>query len=317
MRLDKGIVGLSIIAIIFAVGAVFFLGSAILKSDSSEQNGTGAESGITIEHEGGESLSLEEFNGLFKGNGALTAEAVWIEEVPVKLFFVDEKSSLPVVILQHGISAKKEDMTDLANTFALQGFLVICPDAVGYGELADGTQRTLAEILKGTADNFEKVLGFVCKSQYVDENRLGLCGISLGALTSLHYVAYGEQDIKAVVSFCGTPDFRDFAGQKATRYYYTDKGFWEETDGDKIKIMEESMISLSPYDKIMSEEEECTLFLMCGLEDNIVPPEGNARFYEDACVAGKTVKLVEKEKQGHAVELDEMYAALAFMLENL
>ena len=90
----------------------------------------------------------------------------------------------------------------------------------------------------------------------------------------------------------------------------------EEKDKEKVQMMEESMISLSPYDKLMSMND-ISVFLMCGAEDQVVPPEGNVTFYQEAMANGKNVGLVVKDNQEHNIEVEEMYAALVFMMENL
>lgn len=331
MKKDKKIAGLYVIAVVFAIISLLLFGKAFLsETEMPGQKESGDASNVT-ENQGNvvnpvennqvvdlsaQSISLDEFNALFKGEGGVKSEKAVIEGVPVNIFYTDMQDAMPIVIMQHGLEANKDSISELANSFAMQGYVVITPDAVGYGDLADGNGRTVAEILEGTAQNFEKVLDFVCQSEHIDENRVGLCGVSLGGLTSLYYAANGEHDVDVVVSFCATPDFTSFAGAKAVSCYYTDKNSMAEKDGEKVKSMEENMISLSPYDKLMSKEN-LALFLMCGAEDQVVPPEGNVTFYQEATAAGKNVGLVVKDNQGHSVEVDEMYAALAFMVENL
>ena len=330
MKRDKRITFLSVFVILFAVAAVFLFGKAFMSMGENESPNVvqresdgvtdlgekePAENGQSVDFSA-QSLSMEEFNGLFSGEGSLKTERIVIEGVPVNIFFQDNLTKMPLIIMQHGLTANKESMTDLAKSFAMQGYVVITPDAVGYGELADGVYRGLPEIIEGTAENFGKIIEFCGQGEYVDESRVGLCGVSMGALTSLYYSAYGEHEIKAVVSFCGTPDFASFAGMDAIERYHSADGSSSVKDKDKIKAMEEAMTSLSPYDTLLNEKDTA-LFLMCGAADNVVPPEGNATFYQEAIAADKKVSLVVKENQGHTLELDEMYAALAFMVENL
>ncbi len=328
MKKDKRITGLYVIAILFSVCAVLLFGKAVFTTSEGveQKENVGNIMAEGCEEPSGQdnperdlsdkSVSLDAFNALFKGEGGVKSESIIIEGVPVNIFYADNQGKMPLIIMQHGLEANKDSMSELANSFAMQGYVVIVPDALGYGELADGNMRTVSQILEGTAANFEKVMDFVCMSEAIDENRIGLCGVSLGGLTSLYYAAEGEHEVKVVVSFCATPDFKTFEGAKSVRCYYSDKRSAEEKDADKIKAMEESMSSLSPYDKLMSKDN-ISLFLMCGAEDQVVPPEGNATFYQQATAAGKNVGLVVKENQGHSLELDEMYAALAFMVENL
>ena len=325
MKRDKRIGLLSVFAIVFALLAVFLFGKAYfcIGEDSFSKGMQEESSPIANSEEVSQdvdyreqSISVEEFNGLFRGEGELKAERVVIEGVPVNVVFCDNQTRMPLVVMQHGLTTDKDSVIELAKSFAAQGYIVITPDAVGYGELADGKSRIVAEILQGTVENMGKIIDFGCQSEYVDESRVGLCGVSLGALASLYYSAYGEHEIKAAVSFCGTPDFTSFEGVDVIHRYHTNEGSVLEADSDKWKEMEAAMMSLSPYDKLLNEKETA-LFLMCGTADTVVPPAGNATFYQEALAAGKKVSLVVKENQGHTLELDEMYAALAFMVENL
>ncbi len=329
MKKDKRIGFLNIVVILFAMAAVILFAKAFLSvgdsgemsmapiADREEDSGReSAEHKETVVDFSTQSVSAETFNAMFTGSGAFVEDKIVIEGIPVNIFFLDNKVNMPLIIMQHGLTADKESMTDLAKSFAMQGYVVITPDAVGYGELADGVSRTLPDIIMGTADNFGKLISFCGASEYVDESRVGLCGVSMGALTSLYYSAYGEHNIKAVVSFCGTPDFASFVGTDAIERYHFADGSTKEKDKEKVKEMEEAMTSLSPYDTLLSDGETA-LFLMCGAADTVVPPQGNATFYQTATDAGKEVSLVVKENQGHTLELDEMYAALAFMVENL
>ncbi len=262
------------------------------------------------------SASMEEFNGLFTGTGDFKKVHLNLEGIPVYIFYMDNQTEMPLLIMQHGLAANKDDMADLAANFAKQGYVVITPDAVGYGELADGIYRSLPDIIENTSLHFDKIIEFCSAADYIDESRIGLFGVSMGALSSLYYTAQGEYEIKMVVSLCGTPDFSGFEGTVGTESYFCSKGDKKEKDEKVVKNLEEKMNSMSPYDKLLNEKQTA-LFLMCGEADTTVPPLGNVTFYQEALAMGKNVYLMVKEKQGHNVEMDELYAALAFVMQNL
>lgn len=328
MKKDKRIAILYVLVILFAIGALLFLTQAGWISEKQTeredcyieetQEDLGAElrGALSEGNEMGKDLSKEQFEAFFTGEGGVKSECFEIEGIPVNMVYADTEGAMPLVVMQHGLESKKEDVADLANAFAMQGFVVVCPDAAGHGALEDGQKRSLAELIGETAEGFDKVIDFVTSSEHVDEGRIGLCGVSLGGLTSLYYASEHAQSVDVVVSFLGTPDFSSFAGQPTVQYYYLEHEYIVEKDEEKLKDMEENVISLSPYDKLLSNSD-IALFLMCGAKDTIVPPEGNVTFYKEALAAGRDVGLVVKDNQGHIVEMDEMYAALAFMVENL
>lgn len=328
MKKDRRIAGLYILVGFFVIGALLFLtqagwiwgagvdnGKENVAENVENQENTLSQT-VVKKEEVAESVSMEQFEQLFTGQGDVKSKSLVIEGVPVVMVYSDYPGSMPLVVMQHGLESKKEEIAELANSFAMQGYVVICPDAAGHGELEDGSKRSLEELILGTAENFDKVISFVSQSEHIDGERVGLCGVSLGGLTSLYYASEHGENIDVVVSFCGTPDFSSFAGQSTVQCYYLNHEYIVENDKEKLKDMEEGMISMSPYDKLL-KDSDIALFLMCGAQDKIVPPEGNVTFYKEALAAGRNVGLVVKDNQGHNVELDEMYAALAFMVENL
>lgn len=256
------------------------------------------------------------FDSLVRGSNMLKVEKVDISGVKSILYFPDDYEKKPIVIIQHGLTSKKEDVKDLATAIANLGYVVVTPDAVGHGELKSKDRISVIDMVEQTAINFERVLDYFQGSCYADVERTGLVGFSLGGLASFYYAGNGCYNPKVVVSLCSTPDFDDLTKAHAA-YQFCKNGKLSTTKNQEERDdLEELIRAKSPYDKLLKDTDTC-FFMVCGDADDVVPHEGNIRFYEEAKDVCKDIKLVVKEKQKHEVTEEDLMQVLEYLKSHL
>ena len=117
---------------------------------------------------------------------------------------------LPLVILIHGWTGRKEDVLFFAYFLAVRGYVVVSMDAFGHGEraLKEGwTVEAFSNLLLQTSDDINRVIAHYEKDPRVDVSRVGLSGISMGGVITYYYLTREDKRIRAAVPMIATPDF--------------------------------------------------------------------------------------------------------------
>ncbi|MHA1820624.1 MAG: alpha/beta hydrolase family protein [Promethearchaeota archaeon] len=129
----------------------------------------------------------------------------------------ENNTDLPAVIIQHGLSSKKEAMFSMALEFCRRGFVVITPDLRNHGE-----STGYCTLGNKESDDIGKIINFVwthINGTYVRNiTGLGLVGHSLGALT-VSIAAY-KFNVTSCVALSPPPNITDFI----LNYYGFDYG---------------------------------------------------------------------------------------------
>ena len=256
-----------------------------------------------------------EFDSMLKGTGAIEAKSVVIDGVPCILSYIDNYEKRPVMIVQHGLTSKKEDLKDLAVTYAKEGYLAISIDAAAHGELKNKEIWTIPKMIQETSRNFDTILSFCLRSDYVDTKRIGMTGVSLGGLAILHYMANGSFNPKMAIVICATPDFSDLAQAPIKNRCVKNGEYFEEKDEIAIEAIEKELRQISPFDSVL-QDEDTLLYLLCGAEDEVVPYEGNVRLVNEKNSEGDIVIRI-KEGQGHSVTEDDLWEILSYVVAHL
>ena len=272
--------------------------------------------------EAGESQGMSQektsslFDGYVKGSNMLKTEKIDINGVKTIVYFLDNYEKKPIVILQHGLTSKKEDMKDLAGAIANLGYVVITPDAAGHGELKSKEKVSVIEMVGQTAHNFETVIEYFQGSAYADVERMGLVGFSLGGLASFSYAGNGSYNPRVVVSLCSTPAFEDLIGEDAAYEFYKNGKISITKKKEERGALEEEIKSKSPYEKLLADTDTY-FFMLCGDADDVVPHEGNIRFYEAMKDTSKDIKLIVKENQKHEITEEDLMQVLEYLKGHL
>lgn len=256
------------------------------------------------------------FDQYMEGKQELCQKPLEINGVKTAVFYMDTFDKKPLVILQHGLSSKKEDMNSFATALAERGFFVVTPDAMGHGEDETEERHTVIELVYGTANYFEAIIKYFEASEYVDTERLGLVGLSLGGMTSFYYTANGSYNPKVVVSLCSTPKFEDLIGTDVASSFIA-KGKTVATAGAREQeLMDTQIRDYSPYNRLLTDKDTC-FFMLCGDADSIVPHEGNIQFYEEVQDIAKNVMLVVKKDQQHEIVLEDLMRVIEYLEQYL
>ncbi|MFX0101073.1 MAG: alpha/beta hydrolase family protein [Candidatus Hodarchaeota archaeon] len=99
----------------------------------------------------------------------------------------------PAIVMLHGANDAKEDLYVYAHPLALIGHIVICPDARGYGENEDPSEKKSKKnkgIMDSWIENSEKsiksdlvdILDYVEGLENVNMQKIGVLGHSMGAV---------------------------------------------------------------------------------------------------------------------------------------
>jgi dipeptidyl aminopeptidase/acylaminoacyl peptidase len=125
----------------------------------------------------------------------------------------DRKRKNIGVLFHHGYTGHKEKVYRLAIPLAMNGCVVLCPDARGHGHKT----KSFGHIndWKGIAFDVEKEVDFLANLEDVDENRLAMMGHSMGATMTL-VAGYQNDRLKKLVSIAGAYDMVEMSKRHKT-----------------------------------------------------------------------------------------------------
>ena len=256
------------------------------------------------------------FDSYVSGSKQLKEIALKIEDVPVIVYFEDTFDKKPLVIVQHGITSQKEDVKYLSQYFTRAGYVVVSPDAAGHGELKNSEQLTIADLIKQTGENYDKVISYFKDSMYVEIERTGIVGFSLGGLAAFYHTANGVYQPKVMVSLCSTPDFEDLANSSVANIIFTNNKEKKVRNKTEVAQMADAIKAESPYQKLINNTET-SFYILCGDKDNVIPHEGNLRFYDEMKDKAKDIVLKVKENQKHEVKEEDLEEIFQYLKGHL
>ncbi len=139
--------------------------------------------------------------------------------------FANPGVKFPAVILCHGHSRHKNDGLDvLAENLLEEEIVTIRFDFRGCGEGA--ANRYHLYCASEWSDDLQNALSFAQSLPYVDDRRMGVAGISMGAATAV-YVSGIDDRIRSAVSMGGISDCEAWL-----------KGVWERSGGSWQEFLE-------------------------------------------------------------------------------
>jgi len=217
----------------------------------------------------------------FKYTGTL--ERTYIDEgrIPALLFHTDGAKK-PLAICQHGFTGNKESMLTTCLMLAEAGFVAVSIDAEKHGERKEPEilrrlskdPAQLFHILTGTVEDIRKVIDYVGENLDVDLERVGMMGVSMGAIITL-LAATAEERLKAIVSVIGGANFQVLV-RKSSLYRI----------GLEPKLLERFAQSagelIGKYDPINRAHlfRSIPVLLLNGERDDLIPLECATSLYE-------------------------------------
>jgi len=214
---------------------------------------------------------------------ACTLERTYIDEgrIPALIFHTGGAMK-PLVICQHGFTGNKESMLKTCMMLADAGFVSVSIDAEKHGERKDPEvlrslnqdPAQLFQILTGTVEDVGKVIDYAGENLNVDLERVGMMGVSMGAIITL-LAATSEERLKAVVSVIGGGNFQVLV-RKSSLYRI----------GLETKHLEKFAQSagelIRKYDPISNVHlfRSIPVLLLNGERDDLIPLECASSLYE-------------------------------------
>lgn len=202
----------------------------------------------------------------------------------IYLFFCEKESiNKPLVIIAHGAGNDKYEGSNLALNLAIQGYCVICFDADKHGERDDGSAKNasgyssftkiMAHVIKQSSDDISQLINNHQSDDRVDQSRIALVGISMGAMSTF-YTLTKNQDIKVAVPIIGSPDFLGL--ERYTLEANSNSKVLSEDEKVGIKYMKD----INPYSYLI-ENEKRPMLIMNGEKDDWVPAGFSKAFYDE------------------------------------
>jgi uncharacterized protein len=145
-------------------------------------------------------------------------ERLWLNSAPAVAVFVGSQEMAAAngtILLYHGLKSCKEGNLKELNSLAEKGFLAIGIDNVGHGERAypnldelmkSGTffQDVFLDMVSRTAREVPEIIDNLAGRGWIRENRIGICGISMGGYITYRAVVI-EPRIKVAAPILGSP----------------------------------------------------------------------------------------------------------------
>jgi len=213
------------------------------------------------------------------------------QRVPALLFLPPNASAAhpaACLILLHGLGGSKEQMAGLAFFAASAGYASLVVDLYGHGERqiiavqhhTESQSAVLALTVRQTAVDVRRGLDYLATRREIDSGRVGLVGISLGAIIGT--VSTGvDGRIKAVALISGGGDWglilRTLSARNAPVGGRTMNGLkglnWAKVSAD---LAAEDPLTFAPY------IAPRPLLLLHGRKDDIIVPQAASELYAAA-----------------------------------
>ncbi|KGA97365.1 esterase [Alkalihalobacillus alcalophilus ATCC 27647 = CGMCC 1.3604] len=233
-----------------------------------------------------------------------------------------DQSSIPTVFFLHGFTSAKEHNLHVAYLMAEQGFRVILPDAIHHGEREDDLskdERKLAmsfwEIVLTSIKELDLIKKTLTEKGLVDEERIGVIGTSMGAITT--YGALTQFSwIQSAVSLMGVAHFQSFA--EAQIKMMEQKGV---TIDEAMKEM--VLAKLKPFDlsKQLDKIDNRPLLIWHGKQDQVVPYLFSEQIHQSLLgyydEQPENLRFISEEQASHKVSRQAILKSVDWFTHHL
>lgn len=252
------------------------------------------------------------------GEGVHTIDVSFVgasgARVPATLTIPRSEKPVPCVMLIHGLGGSRQDMSLLSLPLIGKGWATLAIDLPAHGErITPGDkslpERSLPELHKIAASaviDLRRSIDFLATRPEIDSKRLGVIGISLGAILGADFVAL-EPRVKAAALWSGGADW----GIMLTKSEHDIAKQWRKNGmGDSAEIAK-VMADVDPS-ILLPRAAPRPLLFMWGDTDTIVPTSCCQKLFDAA--------PLPKEKQiipgGHVPDPLGMAAKSVVFLEK-
>jgi predicted esterase len=238
-----------------------------------------------------------------------------IRGVPaIELYNPEAAVRLPVIILMHGFTGRKEHLLAHAYELAGAGFNTVSIDLHLHGELGEvpfipaRVTPQLNEVLDQSAGFIDRLVDEYGQSATADGSRIGLMGYSLGGAVIYRYLPFRQPVIKtAVAMVAGADPF----WHKTVRYImqvYPEFGVTEQLIAEN-----EQVTSRQPF---LQGVTDFPLLMQYGVDDPIVRIEDVRLMYrqvKEQYHQKDLLRLIEYEHTGHETPHEMIIQAQRWM----
>ncbi|RSK26437.1 esterase [Bacillus sp. HMF5848] len=235
-----------------------------------------------------------------------------VEDIPVIHIFEANKqeAALPTIFFLHGFTSVKERNLHYGYLLAQKGFRVVMPEALLHGERrpsgVSDTKLNLAfwDIVLRSIREVDLLRKIYVGRGLVDEERIGVAGTSMGAITMLGALTQYDW-IKAGVSLMGNPFYEEFA--LALIDQVKKLGLTGDIDDS---VLESKLVQLRDYDPSRRIDEFAgrPLLFWHGKKDDVVPFHFAYKFYEQLLAKNmyepEKLEFIVDDEAGHMVSWD-------------
>ncbi|PLR78862.1 esterase [Bacillus sp. V3-13] len=238
-------------------------------------------------------------------------ENLRIGSIPALHLVQQEESTkkLPFVIFVHGFTSAKENNLHYGYLLAQKGFRVVLPETIHHGERAQESGETnlnfrFWDIVLNTIEELNTIKEYYERQNYIDVERIGLAGTSMGAIITLGALTKYSW-IKAAVSLMGMPYYEKFALAQLDEM--KKRGIRFPFSQDEIDNL---FSQLREYDLSVQPEklEQRPLLFWHGQKDPVVPYKPAYNFYQSIKPAYQNaqerLKFISDEKAEHKVSME-------------
>lgn len=143
-----------------------------------------------------------------------------VDGIPVLKCFQRETRRRPLVILSHGFRGTKESWIPHLQALARQGYYAVALDNRSHGERQEpdfvsqvfqgGNLKVhdVRRLIKETAEDISRIIDCLATATGVDQNRIGMAGVSMGGFTTFRTLVI-EKRIKVAAPIIASPYWDD------------------------------------------------------------------------------------------------------------
>lgn len=232
---------------------------------------------------------------------AIIVDNIKIGKIGVMEVYKNDGKSKPLVIVQHAINAKRQDVIKSAYRYAEAGYFVVAPDLYAHGDRKAEDKREL--VMQGavnTSKSYDSIIEYYIADPRCNTDKFGITGYSLGGMVAFHYAAYGTYRPTAVAPCISTPNWQDLEKTYLLDTIIPTGDASQDGDAAKIKNAKKVLSENSPinnYDKM----KDIHILMQNGGDDNILDAKGVTELYYLLSPLGTDITLMIHEKQGHIV----------------
>lgn len=232
----------------------------------------------------------------------------------------DKKGKFPGVIVLHGFGGRKDELhiKGLCEDLVKNDFAAIRFETAGLGESEGAAEEFL---LSNYYNDVDVVYEYFSNLDFVDKERIGLAGHSLGAVLTLLYAAKNI-GIKALCAISPAVKFSN-VHLDISMEEWKEKGFYpkQKSNGQIIQIpysFVEDADKAEVLELVRSLTQE--KLIIVGKADEVVDPKETKAIYENA---SEPKELIELEGIGHMYKQNPQQVELvnekvvAFFKKNL